>query len=110
MCVCVCVFTQTFRDAGTSDYIVCYLRIVTSGYLQTNAEFFQAFVDEGKTIKEYCSEVSSVLQPISPAGSLIMYPEHELMTYVDPCTFLMLEGGGGSGGGGWTVEEKCADV
>ncbi|KAL5463600.1 hypothetical protein EMCRGX_G032513 [Ephydatia muelleri] len=47
---------KTFRDAGTSDYIVCYLRIVTSGYLQTNAEFFQAFVDEGKTIKEYCSE------------------------------------------------------
>ena len=79
VCVCVCahvcihahvVFTQTFRDAGTSDYIVCYLRIVTSGYLQTNAEFFQAFVDEGKTIKEYCSEVSSVPQErvILPAG------------------------------------------
>ena len=110
--MCVCVYIQTFRDAGTSDYIVCYLRIVTSGYLQTNAEFFQAFVDEGKTIKEYCSEVSSVLQPISPAGSLIMYPEHDLNDLCGPL-YLFNAGGGWwewGGGGGWTVEEKCADV
>ena len=40
-----------------SDYVVCYLRILTSGYLQSNAEFYQAFIEGGRTIKEYCSQV-----------------------------------------------------
>ena len=47
-----------FQDQGQSDYIVCYLRIITSGYLQANADFYTAFIDEGRTVKEYCSTVS----------------------------------------------------
>lgn len=47
---------KTYRDQGMSDYVVCYLRIITSGHLQREAEFFQAFVDEGRTVKEYCSQ------------------------------------------------------
>ena len=41
-----------------SDYVVCYLRILTSGHLQSNADFFQAFIEGGRTVKEYCSQVS----------------------------------------------------
>jgi ubiquitin thioesterase protein OTUB1 len=48
--------TEKFRDQGCSDYVVCYLRILTSGHLQTNSQFFQAFVEGGKTMKEYCSQ------------------------------------------------------
>ena len=48
---------QTFLEPGISDYVVCYMRILTSGYLQSNSEFFEAFVEGGRTVKEYCSEV-----------------------------------------------------
>ena len=49
--------TQTFQDQGMSDYLVCYIRILTSGYLQSNSEFYGAFVEGGRTVKEYCSQV-----------------------------------------------------
>ena len=52
--------TQTFQDPGLSDYLVCYVRILTSGYLQANEEFYGAFVEGGRTIKEYCSQVRVV--------------------------------------------------
>ncbi len=48
---------QTFQDPGLSDYLVCYVRILTSGYLQANEELYGAFVDGGRTVKEYCSQV-----------------------------------------------------
>ena len=52
---------QTFRDQGLSDYSVCYLRIITSGYLQSNADFYTAFIDGYATVKEYCSTVSIMI-------------------------------------------------
>ena len=55
---------QSFQDQATSDYVVCYLRILTSGYLQSNADFFQAFIEGGRTVKEYCSQVN-----VFPGGS-----------------------------------------
>lgn len=56
-----CFPTQTFQDQGMSDYLVCYVRILTSGYLQNNSEFYGAFVEGGRTIKEYCSQVKSII-------------------------------------------------
>ena len=38
--------------------MVCYLRILTSGYLQLNEEFFQAFIEGGLTVQQYCNKVS----------------------------------------------------
>ena len=64
--VCVCVLFQKFQDQGCSDYVVCYLRILTSGHLQTNSQFFQAFVEGGKTMKEYCSQVYMKLSLKTP--------------------------------------------
>ena len=62
---------QTFRDQGLSDYSVCYLRIITSGYLQSNADFYTAFIDGYATVKEYCSTVSIIM--IDSSGLPIIF-------------------------------------
>lgn len=48
--------TEKFRDQGCSDYIICYLRILTSGHLQANSQFFEEFVEGFRTVKDYCSQ------------------------------------------------------
>jgi ubiquitin thioesterase protein OTUB1 len=47
---------KVFQDQGQSDYLVCYLRIVTSGYLQKNSEFYLPFLQGHATIKDFCSK------------------------------------------------------
>ena len=55
--------TSTFNDQGLSDYLVVFLRLLTSKHLQQNAEFFQNFIDSGKTVSEFCStEVEPMYQ------------------------------------------------
>lgn len=49
---------KTFRDQGMSDYIVCYMRLLTSGYLQSHAGFYEAFLDGIDSVKSFCSTVS----------------------------------------------------
>lgn len=34
-----------FNDQGYSDYVVVYLRLITSGQLQEGADFYQNFID-----------------------------------------------------------------
>lgn len=47
---------NTFNDAGTSDYLVVYLRLLTSGQLQKEEDFYQNFVEGDKTIREFCQQ------------------------------------------------------
>lgn len=47
---------ETFRDQGISDYLVVYFRLLTSGELQKQAEFYQNFIEGGRTVKEFCSQ------------------------------------------------------
>lgn len=49
---------SSFNEQSVSDYIVVYLRLVTSGHLQREEEFFQHFVDGGRTVREFCQQVS----------------------------------------------------
>ena len=49
---------DTFKDLGISDYIVVYLRLLTSGQLQKDAEFYENFIEGGKTVKEFCRRVN----------------------------------------------------
>lgn len=42
------------NDDGVSNYLVMFLRLVTSGYLQENQEFYQNFI-ENTTVRDYCS-------------------------------------------------------
>ena len=62
-------FSQTdlhkvFNDQGYSDYIVVYLRLITSGQLQHDSDFYQHFIEGDRSVADFCHQVS-LLQPIS---------------------------------------------
>ncbi|XP_076060089.1 ubiquitin thioesterase OTUB1 [Oratosquilla oratoria] len=44
------------NDAGTSDYMVVYLRLLISAHLQKNAEFFSFFIEGGRSVEEFCKQ------------------------------------------------------
>nr|KAF6279500.1 OTU deubiquitinase, ubiquitin aldehyde binding 1 [Pipistrellus kuhlii] len=46
----------SFNDQSTSDYLVVYLRLLTSGYLQRESKFFEHFIEGGRTVKEFCQQ------------------------------------------------------
>lgn len=46
-----------FNKQGYSDYIVVYLRLVTSGQLQTENDFYQNFIEGPRTVTEFCRQV-----------------------------------------------------
>lgn len=46
-----------FNKQGYSDYIVVYLRLVTSGQLQTQQDFYQNFIEGPRTVTEFCRQV-----------------------------------------------------
>lgn len=50
----------SFNDQSTSDYLVVYLRLLTSGYLQRESKFFEHFIEGGRTVKEFCQQVPSL--------------------------------------------------
>lgn len=50
-----------FNKQGYSDYIVVYLRLITSGQLQTQHEFYQNFIEGPRTVTEFCRQVCSLL-------------------------------------------------
>ncbi|CAF1389272.1 unnamed protein product [Rotaria magnacalcarata] len=45
---------ESFCSPSYSNYFVAYLRLFASGYLQMNREFFENFIEDGKSIKEFC--------------------------------------------------------
>ncbi|GFS60063.1 ubiquitin thioesterase OTUB1 [Trichonephila inaurata madagascariensis] len=45
-----------FNDQGSSDYIVVYMRLITSGYLQKEEAFFSNFIEGERTVKEFCHQ------------------------------------------------------
>lgn len=42
-----------FNEQGYSDYVVVYLRLITSGHLQEGADFYQNFIDGNCTMEEF---------------------------------------------------------
>jgi ubiquitin thioesterase protein OTUB1 len=44
-----------FNDQELSDYTVMYLRLLTSLELQSNADFYQNFLDEGRVLRDFCA-------------------------------------------------------
>eukprot|EP00095_Tigriopus_kingsejongensis_P001152 snap_masked-scaffold628_size122696-processed-gene-0.8 protein:Tk01152 transcript:snap_masked-scaffold628_size122696-processed-gene-0.8-mRNA-1 annotation:"ubiquitin thioesterase otubain-like" len=44
-----------FNDQGQSDYLVVFLRLLTSMQLKKNADFYQNFLDEQRTVAEFCA-------------------------------------------------------
>ncbi|ESO86824.1 hypothetical protein LOTGIDRAFT_220355 [Lottia gigantea] len=49
-------FFQLYTDQGISDYFVVYLRLIVSGHLQKEEDFFMNFVEGGRTVKEFCNQ------------------------------------------------------
>ncbi|XP_026122966.1 ubiquitin thioesterase OTUB1-like [Carassius auratus] len=47
---------NSFNDQSVSDYIVVYLRLLTSGYLQREHVFFKHFIEGGRSVKEFCQQ------------------------------------------------------
>ncbi|XP_065346976.1 ubiquitin thioesterase otubain-like [Cloeon dipterum] len=43
-----------FNEQGYSDYVVVYLRLITSGQLQKEAEFYQNFIEGDRGVKDFC--------------------------------------------------------
>ena len=46
---------HVLNEASRSDYLVVFLRLITSCHLQKQAEFFQAFIEDGLSVKEFCA-------------------------------------------------------
>jgi hypothetical protein len=45
---------DTFNDQGLSDYIVVFLRLLTSMHLKKEAEFYQNFMEGDMTVANFC--------------------------------------------------------
>ncbi|MEE6525059.1 hypothetical protein FKM82_024845, partial [Ascaphus truei] len=45
-----------FNEQTVSDYVVVYLRLLTSGYLQRESIFYQHFIEGGRSVKEFCQQ------------------------------------------------------
>ncbi|XP_013772029.1 ubiquitin thioesterase OTUB1-like [Limulus polyphemus] len=44
------------NDQGYSDYIVVYMRLLTSGYLRKEEAFFSNFIEGDRTVLEFCHQ------------------------------------------------------
>jgi len=51
---------ELFNNQAQSDYIVVYLRLITSGKLQKDAEFYQNFIEGDRTVAMFCRQVRKV--------------------------------------------------
>ncbi|TNN17681.1 Ubiquitin thioesterase otubain-like isoform 2, partial [Schistosoma japonicum] len=45
---------EVFNDQAYSDYYVVFLRLLVSAYIQKNAGYFVNFIDEDKTVSQFC--------------------------------------------------------
>ena len=47
---------DTFNESSVSDYLVVYVRLITSGHLQRESEFFSNFIEGHRTVIEFCKQ------------------------------------------------------
>ncbi|UYV74610.1 OTUB1 [Cordylochernes scorpioides] len=47
---------EVFNDQSYSDYLVVYMRLITSGYLQRQESFFSNFIEGPRSVKEFCQQ------------------------------------------------------
>lgn len=52
--------SKVFNEQGCSDYVVVYLRLITSGNIQEASDFYQNFIDGSyQSVAEFCHKVWS---------------------------------------------------
>ncbi|KRT80226.1 Peptidase [Oryctes borbonicus] len=47
---------QLFNEQGYSDYMVVYLRLLTSGQLQREKDFYSCFIEGNRTVIDFCHQ------------------------------------------------------
>lgn len=68
---------ELFNEQGYSDYMVVYLRLITSGQLQKEEEFYQHFIEGDRTVSDFCH------QEVEP-----MYKESDHIHIIALCSAL----------------------
>lgn len=68
---------KLFNEQGYSDYMVVYLRLLASGQLQKESDFYQNFIEGDRTVAEFCH------QEVEP-----MYKESDHIHIIAICTAL----------------------
>ncbi|XP_050498203.1 ubiquitin thioesterase otubain-like [Diabrotica virgifera virgifera] len=68
---------SVFNDQGFSDYLVVYLRLLTSGQLQKEHEFYSCFIEGDRTVADFCH------QEVEP-----MYKESDHIHIIAACAAL----------------------
>lgn len=53
---------EIYNDQGHSDYLVVYFRLIVSGYLQQEGDFFLNFIEGERGVAEFCK------QEVEPMG------------------------------------------
>ncbi|KAJ8967198.1 hypothetical protein NQ314_003028 [Rhamnusium bicolor] len=66
-----------FNEQGFSDYMVVYLRLLTSGQLQKDQDFFSCFIEGERTVADFCH------QEVEP-----MYKESDHIHIIAACAAL----------------------
>uniref|UniRef100_A0A8B9ENJ1 Uncharacterized protein n=1 Tax=Anser cygnoides TaxID=8845 RepID=A0A8B9ENJ1_ANSCY len=77
-----------FNEPGTSDYLVVYLRLLTSGCLQRHRRFFEQFLEGGRSIKEFCQQVgplNSLARLCTALARLCTALARPLQGFLRPC-------------------------
>merc|ERR1711915_699853 len=46
---------ETFNNEGLSNYLVVFLRLLTSKQLQLEGDFYQNFMEGGRSVAEFCN-------------------------------------------------------
>ncbi len=59
---------RLFNEQGYSDYVVVFLRLITSGQLQEGADFYLNFIDGNLTMAEFCHQE---VEPICTRNPII---------------------------------------
>lgn len=49
---------KLFNTRDHSNYVVAYLRLITSGQLQKDADFYQNFIEGERSIGDFCHQVN----------------------------------------------------
>nr|CAX70861.1 Ubiquitin thioesterase otubain-like protein [Schistosoma japonicum] len=77
---------EVFNDQAYSDYYVVFLRLLVSAYIQKNAGYFVNFIDEDKTVSQFCeTEVEPMARESDNIHVAALALAVELPIYVENC-------------------------
>merc|ERR1712137_1026200 len=83
--------SERLNNQSISDYVICYLRFIISGYLKRHEDEYQMFISDNCTVAEFCiREVEPMavecdhIQIIGLTNSISPYLQHSIqIEYLD---------------------------